>query len=213
LHPVAFGGRKLKAAKLNYPIHEKEGLTIKEALRQWSIYIQNGFKTVILTNHKSLKYLQTMKTPSKRVVRWFKEFSEFNIKIRYRKGLEAIVPDALSRRPNFIGNTPTNVAERINAMRLQQDEDKDFVEAMISFKQNSLQPTSERLQQLLKEKSKDFAVFIKDDQPILKYKLLDDKGFAPYLEPTLQADFLEYIHSYYGHFGAPALLGHIELRA
>jgi len=39
LHPVAFGGRKLKAAELNYPIYEKEGLIIKEALRQWSMYI------------------------------------------------------------------------------------------------------------------------------------------------------------------------------
>jgi hypothetical protein len=213
LHPVAFGGRKLKAAELNYPVHEKEGLAIKEALRQWSMYIQNGFKTVVLTDHESLKYLQTMKTPSKRVARWFEEFSEFDIEIRYRRGSEAIVPDALSRRPDLMGNTPANVAERINAMRLQPDEDEDFVEAMISFKQTELQPTSERLQQLLQEKSKDFKVFIEDDKPILKYKLPDDKGFAPYLEPILRADFLEYMHSHYGHFGSPALLGHVESRA
>jgi hypothetical protein len=76
-----------------------------------------------------------MKTPSKRVVRWFKEFSKFDIEIKYRKGLEAIVPDAILRRPDFMGNTPTNVTERINAIRLQQDEDKDFVEAIITLKQ------------------------------------------------------------------------------
>jgi hypothetical protein len=213
LHPVAFSGRKLRAAELNYPVHEKEGLAIKEALRQWLMYIQNGFKIVVLTDHESLKYLQTMKTPSKRVARWFKEFSKFDIEIRYRKGSEAIVLDALSRRPDFMGKTPANVAERINAMRLQPDEDEDFVEAMISFKQTELQPTSERLQQLLQEKSKDFKVFIEDDKPILKYKLPDDKGFAPYLEPILRADFLEYMHSHYGHFGSPALLGHVESRA
>jgi hypothetical protein len=213
LHPVAFGGRKLKAAELNYPVHEKEGLAIKEALRQWSMYIQNGFKTVILTDHESLKYLQTMKTPSKRVARWFEEFSEFDIEIKYRKGSEAIVPDAISRRPDFMGNTPANVAERINAMRLQQDEDEDFVEAMITLKQTQVQPPSERLQQLLKEKSDDFEVFIEGDKPILKYKLPDNKGFAPYLEPIFRADFLEYMHSNYGHFGSPALLGHVESRA
>ena len=33
LHPVAFDGRKLTGAELNYPIHEKELLAIKEALR------------------------------------------------------------------------------------------------------------------------------------------------------------------------------------
>ena len=33
MHPVAFDGRKLKAAELNYPVHKKELLAIKEALR------------------------------------------------------------------------------------------------------------------------------------------------------------------------------------
>ena len=33
LHPVAFDGRKLTGAELNYPVHEKELLAIKEALR------------------------------------------------------------------------------------------------------------------------------------------------------------------------------------
>jgi hypothetical protein len=33
VHPVAFDGRKLKAAELNYLVYEKELLTIKEALR------------------------------------------------------------------------------------------------------------------------------------------------------------------------------------
>lgn len=33
LHPVAFGGRKLRGAEVKYPTHEKELLAIKEALR------------------------------------------------------------------------------------------------------------------------------------------------------------------------------------
>jgi hypothetical protein len=33
LYPVAFDGRKLTGAELNYPVHEKELLAIKEALR------------------------------------------------------------------------------------------------------------------------------------------------------------------------------------
>lgn len=213
LHPVAFGGRKLKNAELNYPVHEKEGLAIKEALRQWEHYIQNGFTTVILTDHESLKYLQTMKTPSKRVARWFEEFSEFDIDIRYRKGSEAIVPDALSRRPDFMGNTPANVAERINAMRFKRDEDEVFVEAMITFKQTGNLPEDQHLQQLLQEKSDDFQVSEDDGIPTLKYRLPYNKGFAPYLEPALRPDFLEKMHNHYGHFGSPGLLGHVESRA
>ncbi|KAL2035927.1 hypothetical protein VTO58DRAFT_101845 [Aureobasidium pullulans] len=213
LHPVAFGGRKLRNAELNYPVHEKEGPAIKEALRQWEHYIQNGFTTVILTDHESLKYLQTMKTPSKRVARWFEEFSEFDIDIRYRKGSEAIVPDALSRRPDFMGTIPANVAERINAMRFKSDEDEAFVEGMITFKQTKVLPNDPHLQQLLQQKSNDFLVSDEDGIPVLKYRVANDKGLAPYLEPALRADFLEHMHNHYGHFGAPGLLGHVESRA
>jgi hypothetical protein len=34
LHPVAFGGRKLRDAELRYPTHEKELEAIKEALKE-----------------------------------------------------------------------------------------------------------------------------------------------------------------------------------
>ncbi|KEQ88148.1 hypothetical protein M438DRAFT_266678, partial [Aureobasidium pullulans EXF-150] len=52
----------------------------------------------------------------------------------YRKGSKAIIPDALSRRPNFIGNIPANVVERINVMRFKRNEDEVFIKAIITFK-------------------------------------------------------------------------------
>jgi hypothetical protein len=67
LHPVAFDGRKLQPAEINYPVHEKELLAIKYALQTWRIYIDNGHTTVIYTDHESLKYLATMRNPSKRL--------------------------------------------------------------------------------------------------------------------------------------------------
>ena len=42
LHPIAFHSRKLHPAEKNYPIHEKKLLTIKEALRVWQCYLENG---------------------------------------------------------------------------------------------------------------------------------------------------------------------------
>jgi hypothetical protein len=50
-HLVAYDGRKLTGAELNYPVHEKELLAIKEALRTWHNYIENGTKTLVLTDH------------------------------------------------------------------------------------------------------------------------------------------------------------------
>jgi hypothetical protein len=111
LHPIAFDGRKLTGAELNYPVHEKELLAIKEALRLWDRYIENGTQTTIVTDHASLQYLQTTVTYSKRLARWVDEFQEYDLKIQYRKGSDAIVPDALSRRPDLVENGPANVSK------------------------------------------------------------------------------------------------------
>ena len=42
MHPIAFEGRKLQGAELRYPVHEKELLAIKEALKKWRHYIENN---------------------------------------------------------------------------------------------------------------------------------------------------------------------------
>ena len=91
-------------------MHEKELLAIKYALRTWNEYIQNGTTTEVVTDHESLKYLTTTKTPSKRLARWIDEFAEYQLDIKYRKGSEAVIPDAISRRPDFLGKGPANVA-------------------------------------------------------------------------------------------------------
>jgi RNase H-like domain found in reverse transcriptase len=103
IHPVAYDGRKLQGAELNYAVHEKELLAIKHALRIWSHYIDNHTRTKILTDHESLKYLKDTKVPSKRLAHWIAEFGTFDLDITYRPGTEAVVPDAISRRPDFIG--------------------------------------------------------------------------------------------------------------
>ena len=42
LYPVAYDGRKLTPAEINYPVHEKELLAIKHALTLWNRYVDNG---------------------------------------------------------------------------------------------------------------------------------------------------------------------------
>ena len=65
LHPVAFDGRKLHGAELWYPMHEKELLAIKDALQKWHHYIENGMPIMVITDHDSLKYMNTVQKPSK----------------------------------------------------------------------------------------------------------------------------------------------------
>ncbi|OQD82988.1 hypothetical protein PENSOL_c164G09093 [Penicillium solitum] len=60
----------LYGAELNYPVHKKELLAIKEAIRTWDRYIDGDrFETTIITDNTSLQYLNTTKEYSKRLAR------------------------------------------------------------------------------------------------------------------------------------------------
>ena len=98
MRPVASVDRKLHGAELSYPTHEKELLTIKDALQKWHHYIET---TIVITDHDSLKYMNTVQKRSKRLARWVDEFQQYDLVLKYRPGKQAIVPDAISRRLDF----------------------------------------------------------------------------------------------------------------
>ncbi|KAG9660290.1 hypothetical protein KCU78_g3294, partial [Aureobasidium melanogenum] len=102
-----------------------------------------------------------MKTPSKRVARWFEEFHEYDVEIRYRKGSEAVTPDAISRRPDFMSKKPANLAElvpKLAAMRLKPDEKQQFINAMGMYLMLDRLPKDDQLKQMVKEQKEDFAL-------------------------------------------------------
>ena len=134
LRLVAFKGRKQQGAKLNYPVHEKELLAIKECLRKWEHYILNRTTTTVVTNYQSLQYINSTKSPSKRLARWIEEFQAYSLNIKYRKGSEAIVPDALLRRSDFIGQGPTNVAQVVNVIyNVRGISEIELIDAIVKY--------------------------------------------------------------------------------
>jgi len=203
-HPVAFDGRKLTPAEVNYPVHEKELLAIKCALQAWRIYVDNGHQTTILTDHESLKYLATMRNPSKRLARWIDEFGEYDLNIQYRRGSQALVPDTLSRRPDFMGEGPRNQAARITLMK-GVDED-EWAQHMTAFLRDNVEPP-ETIREDIFENQRAFTV---DDEGQLLHQ--NDDRLSPYLPVTVRADFLEQMHKEYGHLGYPGLLGVVDGR-
>ena len=199
LHPVAYEGRKLSPAEINYPVHEKELLAIKYALQTWRIYIDNGHTTTIYTDHESLKYLATMRNPTKRLARWIEEFGEYNLSIQYRKGSDNAVPDAISRRPDFMGEGPRNRAAIVAAIR-GFDED-EWATHMIAFLADGVIPPQD-FQEDIYEYKDEFAV---DDEGNLLHTTED--GHSPYIPQAFRADLLERMHTEYGHLGHPGLQG------
>src|SRR5438552_11956873 len=196
LHPVAFDGRKLHGAELRYPTHEKELLAIKDALTKWHHYIENGMPITVITDHDSLKYMNTVQKPSKRLARWVDEFQQYNLVIKYRPGSQAIVPDAISRRPDF------------NALVLQNAE--DYVPYVRQFLEDRVFPTdadeSDRAQ-IVAEVSK----FVHDDGVL--FRKVKEGIIAPYIDFQFRGDLMQKMHDQYGHLSYVNLFNILESRA
>ncbi|OWZ07916.1 Retrotransposon nucleocapsid protein [Phytophthora megakarya] len=99
--PVAFAGRKFKAAEVNYSIREKELLAILFALRPWRVYLLDR-PFVVETDHQSLETVIKQKTISRRIARWYDELTEYRFEIRYIEGNRNEVADGISRRPDVM---------------------------------------------------------------------------------------------------------------
>jgi hypothetical protein len=131
-HPVAFESRKLSAAELNYPTHDKELLAIVHALTKWRTYLHGSSVPIkIFTDHASLKYLATQPTLNHRQARWLEKLAEFNYEIEYTPGPLNVVPDALSRRPDYnlaaiSEAVPAIGQDFLKSIRSKIRDDKDF---------------------------------------------------------------------------------------
>ncbi len=91
--PIAFYSRKLNPAQTRYTTTERELLSIVETLKEFK-NILLGHKLVVYTDHKNL----TCKNfNTERVMRWRLVLEEFGPELKYIKGENNIVADALSR--------------------------------------------------------------------------------------------------------------------
>src|SRR3954467_5213615 len=99
--PVAFESRQMSPAEKNYAIHEKELLAIVHALKVWRHYLE-GQEFNVITDHQSLRYLQTQDKLNRRQARWVELLQAYHFNILYKPGKTNVVADALSRRPDLM---------------------------------------------------------------------------------------------------------------
>jgi transposase InsO family protein len=96
--PVGFYSQKLNKAEINYDIHDKEMLAVVSCLKFWAPELKACGPFTIWTDHKNLEYFMVKRQLSERQIRWYETLAQFQFTLVYRPGVEAIVPDALSRR-------------------------------------------------------------------------------------------------------------------
>jgi hypothetical protein len=82
---IAYASRGLNAAEKNYSPTEKECLAIIWGIRKMRPYLE-GYNFHIVTDHLSLKWLNSIENPTGRIARWALELQQYSFDIQYRRG-------------------------------------------------------------------------------------------------------------------------------
>jgi hypothetical protein len=103
-YAVQFWSKKFSETERNYDTVKKETFIAKEALRHFRPHI-HGAEVHLYTDNQPLVFMRTQRPPRAQYIRWQQEFDEYNITFHHKKGRDNVVPDALSRSPEFYNNT------------------------------------------------------------------------------------------------------------
>lgn len=146
--PVCYASRTLTQTEQNYSTIEKELLAIVWATKYFRPYLY-GRKFNIVTDHKPLTWLMSLKEPNSKLVRWRLKLEEFEYQIIYKKGKQNTNADALSRveiNLNEINNNTSNNSS-INDSNSNNNFNDEIISQMGSIEENQVGglPTSDRL--------------------------------------------------------------------
>ncbi|XP_043604719.1 uncharacterized protein LOC122577454 [Bombus pyrosoma] len=96
--PIAYASRLLNPAEQNYSTIEKECLAIVYCAMHFRPYLY-GRKFTIVTDHKPLVWMNSIKDPTSRIWKWKLKLSDFEFDIQHKQGRANANADALSRNP------------------------------------------------------------------------------------------------------------------
>ena len=99
--PIAFASRSLNKAEKNYSTTEKELLAIVWGVRYFQPYLY-GTKFTVVTDHKPLTWIMSVKHPGSRLLRWRIKLKEYDYEIVFKKGVFNMNADALSRISSLV---------------------------------------------------------------------------------------------------------------
>ena len=152
LQPVCFMSKKMLAAEKNYPIHEQELLAIVCALKEWRHYL-HGSKFTVITDHRSLQWINSQPNLSARQTRWLEFLQQFEFEVVYKEGKSNVVADALSRRSDHMVSNISSINVNQNLLE----------EIKLAYQEDS------KCEEILRNEVEDYVV--KDDLIYFEGKL------------------------------------------
>jgi hypothetical protein len=99
--PIAFFSEKLSGPTLNYSVYDEELYALFRSLETWQHYLYPK-EFVIHSDHESLKHLKGQLQLNRRHAKWCEFIESFPYIIKYKKGKENVVADALSQHHALI---------------------------------------------------------------------------------------------------------------
>lgn len=94
--PIAYASRTLNPAETRYSVIERELLSIIWSVKHFRPYLY-GRRFQLLTDHKPLVWMFSIKDPGSRLARWRLQLEEYDYRIVYKPGKANANADALSR--------------------------------------------------------------------------------------------------------------------
>jgi hypothetical protein len=106
--PIAYFSEKLSGPTLNYSIYDKELYALVRSLETWQHYLLPK-EFVIHSDHESLKHLKGQLKLNRRHAKWSEFIESFPYIVKYKKGKDNVVADALSRRHVLLSQLDANI--------------------------------------------------------------------------------------------------------
>ena len=179
-HPISYFSRKLKPAETRYSTFDRELLAVYLSIRHFQHFVE-GRSFHILTDHKPLTYALTSCSGrhSPRQNRHLDYISQFTSDIRYIKGSDNVVADALSR-------------VELDALQLQSKSVVDLVEMAAAQRQDP------ELQQFQSDTSSTSLIFRDMPLPLSDSTIVCDMSTGtprPFVPTTFRRRIFDSLHS------------------
>ena len=205
---IEYASRTLNKAERNYSATEKECLGVVWALQKFAMYLE-GSHFKVITDHKPLTYLLSLKEPRGKLARWRVELDTFDFEIAHRPGKLMTVPDALSRAPVVGAVNISGLWSPYELVCLQQQDDAVGVLYNWVKSRYKLKDIKQRtVHQAIQEHGRNFV--LKDGILVLNSRKTDNVVPRAVIPANTADSVLEALHDQSGHFGFMKTLAKVK---